>query len=165
MTLIKPLATEEACNTTPKTFNSAGMVRVINTTTAARTIVLKEVVQVVDITVNTSVNATTGYTLSSGTTDILRAGMILVNSSNVQVVNTDIATLCSINSITNSTSFATNNDIIIANGSCTVGIASLISNTTILGNTTILIAKGRNSTLHSNNGAAEVLAQSVTIKG
>lgn len=158
---IKPLANEEVCNATPKTFGG-GYVRLVNTSTGLRTITVKDVKQVVNVTVNTDVNATTLFVLTTGNTLILKSGDLIVNSSNTGVVNTDVSSR--IDAIINSTAFTSNVDVLIANGTADVSIGTLISNTTMLGNSVLFIVKSKHSTLHSNNNT-DVLAQPIALKG
>jgi hypothetical protein len=161
MDTVKPMGSEAVCNATPSSYSNATLVRVINTSTGLRLLTVKDVHSIVTITVNTDANATTLFVLTGGDTGKIKNGDQLVNSSNVQVINTDAAAVVS--SVVNSSAFVANADILVANGTATVSVASLVSNVTILGNSAMVVAKNSGSTLHSNNNT-DVLVMPVASK-
>ena len=70
--------------------------------------------ETISVNVDTSANGTTLLTLDTGNTDDLAVGWKVTDSSNLEVVNTQIES--EIVSIVNSTALEVNTDIIIANG-------------------------------------------------
>jgi hypothetical protein len=74
----------------------------------------------VDVTVDSSVNATTLVVLTTGNTDTLEAGFVISDSSNLAVINSSVS--AEVVSIVNSTAFVVNSDIIVANGSSTITV-------------------------------------------
>jgi hypothetical protein len=161
MTLLKMLTSEAVCNTTPNSYSSP-CVRLVNKGAAVSTVILKENPRAIALTINASANGTTLITLGSGTTSTLKAGNILVNSSNVQVINTDANSV--ITAIVNTTAFTTNVDIIIANGVSTVYAVDSIKTLSILPNSELLIDKKSIDWIESNN-AANVLCIGVSYRG
>ena len=92
-------------NSTSFTLSSASEVAVVSSGTNTTSIA---------VTVDTSANATTLITLSSGNTDALGVGWKINASSNSSVVNASVAS--TIASIVNSTAIVVSADISIANG-------------------------------------------------
>ena len=126
---IKLVGSETTCNDTPNSF-SASVVRVFSQDDAANyTVTVKENPRPVELTINASANATTLLTLSAGDTSSLVVGDRIMHSTNTDVVNTGIDS--EIASIINSTAVATNVDVIIANGDCTVYAVQAIKTITI----------------------------------
>ena len=150
MAHIKITGAEGGANTTNQsTYANSRCVRVINTGTVMQLLSYVDVHSVVSVAVNTDVNATTLFVLSSGTTANLRVNDTLYFSSNLQVVNT--STLVKINSVTNSSAFVVNTDIIIANGTADVSISTPgVSTMTLLGNSETIVTKSKNGLLFSN---------------
>lgn len=77
---------------------------------------------VYNITVNTAANSTVGLTLTSGNTNNISIGDLVIGSTNTAVVNTNIS--AKVTDIVNSTAFTVNTDIIIANGTTSITTSS-----------------------------------------
>lgn len=75
-----------------------------------------------ELTVNTAANSTVLLTLSSGNTDDISVGDLIVGSTNTAVINTDVSS--KVTSIVNSSTFIVNSDIIIANGTSAIAVSS-----------------------------------------
>ena len=161
MTLLKMLTSEAVCNSTPNN-HSSSCVRLVNKGNAVSTVTLKANPRSVALTINASANGTTLLTLGSGNTSLLVVGNILVNSSNVQVANTDANSV--ITAVVNSTAITCNVDIIIANGTATVYAVDSIKTISIMPNTEIVISKKSVDWIESNN-AANVLCTGVSWLG
>ena len=145
---IKLVGSETTCNDTPNSF-SASVVRVFSQDDAANyTVTVKENPRAVDLTVNATANATTLLTLSSGNTSGLVVGDRIVNSTNTEVVNTDVDS--EIVSIVNSTAVAANVDIIVATGDTTVYAVEAIKTITIQPGKEMFIEKGPRDWLESD---------------
>lgn len=76
--------------------------------------------ETVSVTINTAVNTTTLFVLSAGNTNNLAVNSIIYSSTNSSVVNTFIR--ARVANVVNTTSFTTNSDIIVANGSANLVI-------------------------------------------
>ena len=148
---IKLVGSEQACNTTPNSFN-ASVVRVFSQDDAANyTITQKENPRAIECTINASANATTLLTLSSGNTANLSVGDRIMNSTNSSVVNTDVDS--EIVSIVDSTSLIVNDDIIIASGDTTAYAVVTLKTITIQPGKEMFIEKGSRDWLESDEDA------------
>ena len=160
--IIKLQASERVVNATANTFSNSKLVRIVNKGAAVGLVTQKDVVKELNLTINASANATTLLTLGSGNTDGLYVGLTLYDSTNVEVVNTSVASV--IDSIVNTTAVTSNVDIIIANGDCVVYAVDNVKTITVPTNHVIILEKDNNDTLVSNNNS-DILVAAVSLRG
>lgn len=159
--MYKIIGSEAVCNTIPSVFDSARVLRIANKDTVPRTITTTNNAITINVTIDTDVTANDEITLSVGNTDKIKAGYIITNSSNTEVVNTGIQS--NVISVINSTAFTANADIVLANGSTTLTVYETDFTMTILANSEFIIEKG-SADLISSNTAANVLATPIAYK-
>lgn len=167
--VIKVMGSEVAINSTPSLFKGAELLRVLNNSAVNGLLTLQTNSQLFQLTINASANGTTLLTLTSntGNTDGLAQKLLegytpqIVLSSNLAVVNTGVSAYVS--SVLNSTAFAVNAAVIIANGAVNVYTVDNTYTLTIIANTEVTIAKQSTSFISSNN-AATILATPIGFK-
>lgn len=158
----KILSNEVAANTTASQFANNRVIRLAATGTVSRTITVFDDAKPLQLNINASANQTTLLTLANGSTTGLAANMRIFGSSNLAVINTVITS--QVTSIVNSSALTSNVDIIIANGVCQIFATGAGKTFTILPNTALVIEKGRNDFLQSNNDT-EILAVAINERG
>lgn len=159
--VFKPVGSEEAVNATPKVFGSKA-VRVFNSSTGLRTVSVEDIVDTFEATINATANGTTLITLSSRDTSEVSTGLLVVEASDTSVVNTDIAS--EVVSVVNTSAFVVNVDIVIADGTTNLSVSRGNYTMTLASNQDIIIEKGDDATLVSNNDT-DVLGTAVSIAG
>ncbi len=163
VSILKILGSEAACNTlTANTFSSR-TIRVFNKGNATQVVNVKANSQPLALLINASANGTTLLTLASGTTANVRTGMFIVNSTNTQVVNTNVAS--NVATIVNSTAVAVGTTIIIANGTTTVYAVDNTRSISVIANNELILQKAFNDLIDSDSASGNVVITPIAYLG